>query len=166
MEKRLVNSIKVNRESGTALTFTAPHIFVKYIVKRKEYDVYKREKYLANILKKFNWFPELLYCDDINEFFIYRNVGVPFTKENKPKDLEKQFNRILNDLQSVNVQHNDIDPGELLIDKNKKIYLCDFGWGSVNNDIGCGIGIWGCHNKKKPGGYRDDKTTLKRLGLI
>lgn len=69
-------------------------------------------------------------------------------------------------MQNVNVQHNDIDPGELLIDKNNKIYLCDFGWGSIDNDIGCGIGIRGCHNKQKPGGYRDDKTTLKRLGLI
>ena len=33
------------------------------------------------------------------------------------------------DMESVNVQHNDIKLGELLIDENKKIYLCDFGWG-------------------------------------
>ena len=32
-------------------------------------------------------------------------------------------------MKSVNVQHNDIKIGEILVDENKKIYLCDFGWG-------------------------------------
>ena len=56
--------------------------------------------------------------------------------------------------------------GELLIDENKKIYLCDFGWGSVNNNMDCGIGLWACKNIDKPGGYRNDSETLKRLKLI
>ena len=38
-------------------------------------------------------------------------------------------------MKSVNVQHNDIKFGELLIDENNKLYLCDFGWGSVNNQL-------------------------------
>ena len=28
-------------------------------------------------------------------------------------------------MKSVNVQHNDIKIGEILVDENKKIYLCD-----------------------------------------
>ena len=36
----------------------------------------------------------------------------------------------------------------ILIDENNKIYLCDFGWGSINNELGCGIGLWNCNNKK------------------
>jgi len=47
-------------------------------------------------------------------------------------------------MESVNVQHNDIKLGELLIDENKKIYLCDFGWGSINKNMNCGIGLWDC----------------------
>ena len=83
--------------------------------------------------------------------------------DNKPDDLEKQFNKILEDIKSVNVQHNDIKLGEILMDENNKIYLCDFGWGSINNDFGCGIGL--C-NKYKPYGSHNDATTLERLKLI
>ena len=70
------------------------------------------------------------------------------------------------DMESVNVQHNDIKLGELLIDENKKIYLCDFGWGSINKNMNCGIGLWACKNIDKQGGYRNDSETLKRLKLI
>ena len=110
-------------------------------------------------VKKFDWFPKLLHSDDINQFFVYSNVGVPATIKNKPDDLENQFNKILEDMKSVNVQHNDIKIGEILVDENKKIYLCDFGWGSIANELGCGIGLWNCNNNK-PGGYHDDATTL------
>ena len=161
-----MNNINIIKDGASSFTFKAPYIFVKYIVNFKEYDVYKREKYLASILKQFDWFPTLFYCDDTNQYFIYENVGVPITKQNKPKDLEVQFNKILKDLKSVNIQHNDIKLAELLVDKKGKLYLCDFGWGSINNNIGCGINIWSSHNTKKPGGYRDDASTLERLRLI
>ena len=69
-------------------------------------------------------------------------------------------------MESVNVQHNDIKLGELLIDENKKIYLCDFGWASINNEMGCGIEIWNCNNTKKPYGYFNDKNALQRLKLV
>ena len=107
---------------------------------------------IGTILKKFDWYPKLLHSDDINQFFVYSNVGVPVTIKNKPDDLEKQFNKILEDMKSVNVQHNDIKIGEILINENNKIYLCDFGWGSINNEIGCGIGLWNCNNKKNQAG--------------
>lgn len=163
--KYLKKNLKINESSATSLSLKVPHIFIKYVVEYIDKDVYKREKYLGDILNKFDWFPKRLYCDDINHFFIYKNVGEPITIKKKPKDLEKQFNKILSDLKSVNVQHNDIKMSELLVDKNNKLYLCDFGWGSVNNDIGCGIDIWGCNNKDKPGGYIDDASALNKLKL-
>ena len=143
-----------------------PYLFIKYIINYNEYDVYEREKYLASILSKFDWYPPLLYSDDKNKILVFKNVGKNLTKENTPPDLIKQFNKILKDMESVNVQHNDIKLGELLIDENKKIYLCDFGWGSVNKNMNCGIGLWACKNIDKPGGYRNDSETLKRLKLI
>ncbi len=162
----LEKNLKLIKQGATSSTFSSPFLFVKYIKKHKKQHVYEREKYIGSILTKFDWYPKLLYSDDINQFFVYSNVGIPVTKENKPDDLEEQFNKILEDMKSVNVQHNDIKIGEILIDENKKIYLCDFGWGSVNKELGCGIGLWNCNNKKKPGGYYDDANTLKRLKLI
>lgn len=161
-----MENITVINQGCTSSTFSSPYFFYKYIIKYQEYNVYEREKYIGSILKKFDWYPKLLHSDDTKQFFVYNNVGLPITKNNKPHDLEKQFNKILEDMKSVNVQHNDIKIGEILMDKNNKIYLCDFGWGSVNNELGCGIGLWNCNNKKKPGGYFEDINTLKRLKLI
>lgn len=164
--QNIKDNIHVIRAGATSSSFVAPHIFVKYIIKYQQYKVYEREKHLSKILQQFSWYPKLLHFDDNNKFFIFEYVGVPVTKNNKPSDLEEQFNQILADMKSVNVQHNDIKIGEILINEKGKIYLCDFGWGSINNELGCGIGIWNCHNKKKPGGYHDDSDTLKRLELI
>ena len=89
-------------------------------------------------------------------------IDVPKLSE-RSVDIPLILNKILEDMKSVNVQHNDIKIGEILVDENKKIYLCDFGWSSINNELGCGIGLWNCNNKQKPGGYHHDATTLKRL---
>lgn len=164
--KDLKNNINITKIGRTSKSFTAPFFFIKYIVSKHDYDVYEREKYISTILNKFDWYPKLLYSDDINKILIFKNVGIPINTINKPKDLEKQFNKILSDMESVNIQHNDIKNGEILIDENNKIYLCDFGWASINNQMNCGINIWNCNNKEKPGGYFEDKTTLKRLKLI
>ena len=164
--KNLVKNVFCIERGASSASFSAPFLFVKYIIRYQDKNVYEREKYLGSILKKFDWYPTLLYHDDINQFFIYENVGVPVTSKNKPDDLTDQFNQILKDMKSVNIQHNDIKIGEILMNKEKKIFLCDFGWGSIDNRLGCGIGIWDCNNKQKPGGYRDDEKTLERLHLI
>lgn len=165
-KKDLEQNITIIPQGVTSSSVSLPFVFIKYVIKYKEYNVYEREKYIGSILKNFDWYPKLLYSDDNNQFFISRNIGVPVTKKNKPGDLYQQFSQILKDMKSVNVQHNDIKIGEILIDENNKIYLCDFGWGSINNELGCGIGLWNCNHKDKPGGYHDDETTLKRLKLI
>jgi len=162
----MANLITVITSGATSSSFTAPHIFVKYITDYKTHDVYAREKHIAGILAKFDWFPSLLYADDRDEFFVFRKCGVPVNNSNKPRDIEAQFDKILYDMKSVNVQHNDIKRGELLVDNNGKLFLCDFGWASVGHNINCGIDIWGCDNKHKPGGYYDDAVALKRCGFI
>ena len=45
-------------------TFTSPYLFIKYITKYKEYNVYELAIYISNILKDFDWHPKLLYYDD------------------------------------------------------------------------------------------------------
>ena len=152
-------------ETGlTGYSFSAPFLFIKYVIKNNDYDVYEREKYISNKLNKFDWCPKLLFADDNNKILIFRNAGVTVTKENKPKDLEKQFKKILNDMKSLNIKHNDIKTGEILVNEKKKIFLCDFGWATINDKLGCGIGIY--NGQKKSGRIRSDHDALKRLKLI
>lgn len=146
----------------TSCSFKAPFLFIKYIIKSHRYNVYEREKHLSTILNKFDWYPKLLYADDKNKILIFRNVGIPLTRKNKPDDLKIQFKKILSDMKSVNVKHNDIKQGEILVNKNGKIFLCDFGWASINNDFGCGIKIY---NGSKPSNILCDKNALQRLEL-
>ena len=165
----LNRNVKENISFGkgaTSSSVSLPYLFIKYVTKYNVENVYEREKHIASILSKFDWYPPLLYSDDENKFLIFKNVGKTLTKDNKPTNLTEQFNKILKDMESVNVEHNDIKEGEILIDKNKKIYLCDFGWGSINKNMDCGIGLWSCKNTNKPGGYRDDRKALKRLEVL
>mgnify|MGYP003975052445 CR=1 FL=1 len=161
----LERDIKIVKNGSTSLSFIAPHIFIKYIIKWKKYNIYEREKYLGLKLNKFDWYPTLLYYNDEKQYLIFNYSGIPITTNNRPSDFVQQFNKILDDLKNENIQHNDIKHGEILV-KDSKIYLCDFGWGSINNNINCGIDIWGCKNTQKPGGYFNDSTTLQRLKLI
>ena len=159
----LKKHISFSKTGLTSCSFKAPFLFIKYIIKSHRYNVYEREKHISTILNKFDWYPTLLYADDINKTLIFRNVGIPLTKKNKPKNLKIQFKKILSDMKSVNVKHNDIKHGEILINKNGKIFLCDFGWASINDDFGCGIKIY---NSSKPSNIFCDKNALKRLELI
>ena len=163
----LKNNLKVCDKGHTSKSFTAPDIFVKYIsnIESETHDVYRREKYIVELLQQFDWCPRFLYCDDNLKFFIFSNCGVAINLQNKPEDLKEQFEKILLDMESINVQHNDIKQEEILV-KNKKIYLCDFGYASINYQLSCNIGLWDIKNYNKPGGYLDDKTTLSRLKLI
>jgi len=147
--------------SRTSNIIKKGNIFIKEIKNRK-YNVYKREKYIATLLKDYKWFPSLLYFDDKNQILVFKNVGNPVDKNNLPDDFFYQFNNILSDLKKLNIQHNDIKMEEILIDNEKNIYLSDFGWASVNGNLNCGLNIWGCSNTKKPGGYHDDETFLSR----
>ena len=130
----------------------------------KNHDVDTSAKQRASIVNRLCWVPTLLFNIDEKELLIYNYCGVPLTKNNCPKDAIKQINKILNDLDSDNIQHHDIKKEELLVDKNGKVYLCDFGWGSINNNLACGIDIWG-HNKSKPNGTLTDKNVIQRLGI-
>lgn len=147
---------------ATSSTYKVKNIFIKFVTKYIDYNVYEREKYLSTILHKFNWYPKLLYYNDKKKLLIFEYVGIPLTAKNAPNNVFSQFNNILKDLASVNIQHNDIKKGELLINNNK-LYLCDFGWASINNDLSCGINIW---KGNKPYGVLKDSSALKRIGII
>jgi serine/threonine protein kinase len=159
------NIIWINLGS-TSITFKINTIFVKKIVEYSEFDVYKREKYISAILNDKSWYPSLLYFDDKDEILVFQNVGNSINVDNIPNDFNIQFNCILADLKKLNIQHNDITEEEILIDSNNRIYLCDFGWASINYNTDCGIGLWNCTNQNKPGGCQSDDNVLKRIFSI
>ena len=155
------------KKGATSNAYTIDNkIFVKFNTSWKQHQVYEREKFLGTLLNKFDWYPKLLFSDDSKKLLIFNYAGEPLTKENAPKDVIQQFNNIISDLEKLNIQHNDITEGELLV-LNDKLYLCDFGWGTIANELACNINLWdwnsGCG---KPYGIKCDSTALYRLNII
>jgi hypothetical protein len=123
----------------------------KYVLKKirkyKEHDCIQREVYILNLLKSkgYDWVPELVYTNN-TDILVTRYIGIPVNSKNIPSDYKEQYNKIMNDMKEINMEHNDIKQGELLI-KGGKIYLCDYGWVSINDNFSCGTNI---SNKRKP----------------
>ena len=54
MDNNLSQNISTLNQGCTSSSFTAPHLFIKYIIKYQEHDVYEREKFIASKLKNFD----------------------------------------------------------------------------------------------------------------
>ncbi len=106
----------------------------KTVTKYHEHGVFDNEvKWLTKIHN--NWyglpaycpFPLLIYTEHVGKNLVMTYCGEPISKRNIPKNWERQAENILDYLQLINCSHNDIKPQELLV-KDKRLYLCDFGW--------------------------------------
>ena len=64
----LKKDMNIISRGSTSECFTSPYIFVKYIKNYEKYNVYEREKYISSILNKYDWYPTLIYSDDVNKF--------------------------------------------------------------------------------------------------
>lgn len=164
------NNIHESRLSdGTVELWISSQIFLsenrtvvlKKIIGYLKYDVHKRELYILKLLNKcVNWVPILYPNDDKSETIITMEFcGANLSNENMPVDFLDQLSRILQDLRLLNIQHNDIKPAELLV-KNGKLFLCDYGWASINNCLGCGQNFYNGH---KSGNIYNDNELVTRL---
>ena len=138
----------------------------KYILKQiihfDEYNVYEREVHILNLLnEKVDWCPKLIHTDNKKKYIIISYCGVNINKNNKPKKYVEQINNILKDLKDLNIQHNDIKNEEVLV-LDDKIFICDFGWASINNNFNCGINI---SSKIKPCGILKDVRIFDRIKI-
>ena len=68
-KKNIEKNINIIKNANTSSSLTLPFLFIKYVVEHKTH-VYQREKHIGTILKKFDWYPKLLYLDDKNRFFV------------------------------------------------------------------------------------------------
>ncbi len=126
-----------------------------------DYNIFEREVHLLKILnEKVDWAPKLISYDSKNKILMSEFCGERLNKENKPKNLKDQLVSMLNDLEKLNIQHNDIKYNEEILVLNNKISICDWGWGSINNNHSCNINLW---NGKKPYGITKDKDILKKI---
>jgi hypothetical protein len=160
-----INFVKYNTSSYTSELYIDEN--KKYFIKKPrnfiDYDILKREIFIYNLLesKGIKWMPKLLYHD--NNLLIMEYYGEQINSENIPDNYEEQIEIIKNDLNKLKIKHNDIFTKkkniikiELLV-KNNIIYLCDFGWCSIDNDFSCGRNI---SKKNKPHGIFNNFTDL------
>jgi tRNA A-37 threonylcarbamoyl transferase component Bud32 len=122
----------------------------KTIIKYKEYDVFQREIFWLKLFEQhdFLFTPRIIDIDYNNLCFKMTYCGQPITKNTLPPNWRLQVYRILKSLGSVNCRHNDMKSDEILVNDDK-IYMCDFGWASLENDFTLGIGL---NAKVKPHG--------------
>jgi hypothetical protein len=140
---------------------TDKELVLKKVKNFLKYSVYEREKYILTFLNtmKVDWCPKLIQYDDDNKILVMTYCGERINGSNKPTTFIKQFADIMHDLSVFKLKHNDIKEVELLV-LNDKLYLCDFGWCSMNNHLSCEIGLW---EGKKPNNYHTDETVYQRL---
>jgi tRNA A-37 threonylcarbamoyl transferase component Bud32 len=134
--------------------------FVKKRVTRfLDHNCYEREIHVLKLLSdhNFEWCPKLIETNDNEKSFVMNYCGERMSKLNKPKNYKEQIQHILNDMKSINLKHNDIKKGEILVLKSK-IYIVDFGWASINDNFSCGLD--GISSKIKPCGIYDDNRMI------
>ena len=160
-KKYLYKKINGGGTSDIFLTNNKEYIFKKnnnYLI----CDVFKREIFILNLLEKnsITWSPKLIHYDDNNKILMMTYCGQILTSLNKPDNYLAQFVKILKDMKKLNMQHNDIKKNNEVLVIGNKIYICDFGWASINNKLGCGIGLW---DGEKPWGIIDDNLLLTKI---
>ena len=117
----------------------------KYILKKPrnyiEEFVYEREMFWYDTLKNECFIPKIIYKDDLKKEFIIEYFGNRISNNNKPEDWEEQLLNILNILKEKYTWDNaDLKPSEILVSKEGKVGIVDFGWCTLNNDYKCGKG--------------------------
>lgn len=155
---------KVNISASTSNVFITTDN--KFVLKKisntyTDFDIFKRELYLLYILNKYvDWVPKLISYDNKNNIILMKYCGEVLNNLNKPDNLKEQLNQIIYDLQKLNIQHNDIKFDQEILVHHDKIYICDWGWGSINNNHSCNINLW---NGNKPYGIKNDNRILKLI---
>ena len=147
--KYVVNMVAHENIKCSNITTDKSYVF-KHVTAYLEYDVFEREIFLLEYLKNKNcdFVPEVIKYDITNKIIMMSYCGSLLTK--LTPDIFVQMKNIESTLKIHNVKHNDIKMYSELLLLNDKLYLCDFGWGSIGTDHGCNIGLW---SGKKPYGY-------------
>lgn len=107
-----------------------------------EHYVYERELFWYEKLKDEIFIPKLVYKDDNNKIIITEYFGDRIDINNKPNNWEEQLTNILKILHDkYNWDNPDLKHTEILVSKEGKIGIVDFGWCRFNQSYECGLGF-------------------------
>eukprot|EP00939_MAST-03C_sp_MAST-3C-sp1_P004281 g4281.t1 len=121
------------------------------LIHLNEFNFVERELCVLRHLQRFPWAPKVVSSTKQSITMSY--VGHPVTKSTLPRDYRAQFNKILADLKSVDVQHNDIVyPCSAKKNQNDfikhevmvldgRLSLVDFGWATIHGTVPCNFSI-------------------------
>lgn len=132
------------KQSGaTGTVYRSDTVFAKRVSKEfKKHDPLSREVCILQELGQFPWSPKLLCVgtDYMATTLAGGNSCVHF-----PNDYASQIDRIVRDMQSVGVRHNDMlksGSSDIVIDESGLVHLTDFGWGTINGSLAvkCRVG--------------------------
>jgi tRNA A-37 threonylcarbamoyl transferase component Bud32 len=153
-------SSKISQGHTSEVSISSDKQFVKKrVIKYLDHNSYEREIHVLKLLNhhNFDWCPKFIQSNDNELSFVMTYCGERMNKTNKPRNYKEQMQKILKDMKSINLKHNDIKSTEVLVYKSK-IFLIDFGWASINDDFSCGVK--GISSRKKPCEIFDDNRTL------
>nr|QBK88051.1 MAG: serine/threonine protein kinase [Marseillevirus LCMAC202] len=133
----------------------------KHVHAYRSHQVFEREVYWLKYLNEngYTWCPKLLSSNPEKKTIRMAYVGTPITKKNAPQNWKEQLQQILDDLETENIQHNDIKRSEILI-KNGQLSLVDYGWASKGTDWSCGQRF---DERVKPCHIFHDSTAIQRI---
>jgi tRNA A-37 threonylcarbamoyl transferase component Bud32 len=92
---------------------------------------FENEVFFLEKLSKYDCFPKIIKI--LNMEIEMSFCGINFVRLYGVKDWKQQIKKILNILQKEKIYHNDSHESNFLC-KNKKIFLIDFAWASLNKE--------------------------------
>lgn len=135
-------------------------IVIKKIINYKDYHVFEREIHILKLLNKHQInVPELIFYDINNQIIIMSYCGEAISEKifNSNNNYKKQLSNIIKEIKKLNIKHNDIKHNSEILLLNDSIFLCDFGWATINGNLDCNINL---SNKYKPCGLINDDIFL------
>ena len=123
-------------QSATAVVWfdgiAKPTVALKRQVRFGAWGTVQREAHVLQRLARFPWAPRLLCYG--NDTLLTEYVGERVSTTSRPPDARAQMRRIVDDLRTVDVRHNDIVTPyrvDVMVDARQRLHLIDFGWAST-----------------------------------
>jgi hypothetical protein len=108
-------------------------------------DVYEREVCALERLEELgiHGVPRIVAKSDEQKAFVMTHCGSPLNADNAPPDVRAQLTNIVSSVSKHHILHNDIESLDLqqVLVKNGLVYICDWGWASLEGRFDWGVGL-------------------------